>query len=155
MCHTPIVIRATRALFQLFDNEICPWNRGRHVWLMPIGASARPMAAFSGIYESHEPPPSGDAHGIVPAHCNCHQNGQQSGHILHLRFVCCRSGGRRGNTERVVTWWQRQHPVASGVALDMLHREMKHVSLQRLTMAIKMARNGGAFVRRRHLFRLA
>jgi hypothetical protein len=43
----------------------------------------------------------------------------------------------------------------SGVALDMLHREMPHVSLQRLTMAIEMARNGGAFVRRRRLFRLA
>jgi hypothetical protein len=43
----------------------------------------------------------------------------------------------------------------SGVALDMLHREMPHASLQRLTMAIEMARNGGAFVRRRRLFRLA
>jgi hypothetical protein len=26
-----------------------------------IGASARLMAAFSGFYKSHEPPPSGDA----------------------------------------------------------------------------------------------
>ena len=66
---------------------------------MPIGAGARPMAAFSGIYESQEPPPSGDVRGIVPAG---HQNGQQSGHILHLCFVCCCSGGRRGDTERVV-----------------------------------------------------
>ncbi len=31
---------------------------------MPIGVSARPMAAFSGFYESHEPPPSGDARSI-------------------------------------------------------------------------------------------
>ncbi len=25
------------------------------------------MAAFSGFYESHKPPPSGDARGIIPA----------------------------------------------------------------------------------------
>jgi hypothetical protein len=35
---------------------------------MPIRVSARPMAAFSGFYESHEPPPSGDARGISDAH---------------------------------------------------------------------------------------
>jgi hypothetical protein len=45
--------------------------------------------------------------------------------------------------------------VASGVALDMLHRAMPHVLLQRLTMAIKMVCRGGAFVRCRRLFRLA
>jgi hypothetical protein len=45
--------------------------------------------------------------------------------------------------------------VASGVALDMLHRAMPHVSLQRLAMTINMVRRGGAFVRRRRLFRLA
>ena len=50
-CVTPIAIRTTRALFQQFDDEIYPWNRGRHVrlMLMPIRASARPMAAFSGF----------------------------------------------------------------------------------------------------------
>jgi len=69
---------------------------------MPIGASARLMAALSGFYESHEPPPSGNARGIVLAHRNGHQNIQQSGYILHNRFVDCRPGGRRGNTERVV-----------------------------------------------------
>jgi hypothetical protein len=53
------------------------------------------MAAFSGFYEINEPPPLGDGRGIVlvPAHPNGHQNGQQSGHILHLCFVCCCSGG--------------------------------------------------------------
>ena len=56
------------------------------------------MAAFSDFYESHEPPPSGDACSIVPAHRNGHQNGQQSGHMLHLCFVCC----PRGDTEQVV-----------------------------------------------------
>ncbi len=33
-------------------------------------------------------------------------------------FACC-PGSRRGNTEQVVAQWQ--HPVASGVALNMLH----------------------------------
>ena len=40
-----------------------------------IGASARPMVAFSGFYESHEPPQSGDVRGIVPVHCDGHRNG--------------------------------------------------------------------------------
>jgi len=50
-----------------------------------IGVSARPMVAFSGFNESHEPPPSGDARGIVPPHRNGHQNGQQSEYMLHHR----------------------------------------------------------------------
>ena len=37
--------------------------------------------------------------------------------------------------EQVVAQWQ--HPVASGVALDMLHQAMLHVSLQHLRMAIE------------------
>jgi len=111
------------------------------------------MAAFSGFYESHEPPPSGDARGIIPPHYDGHQNGHQSEYILHRCFVCCRPGGRRGDTERVVARWRR--PVASGVALDMLHQAMPHVLLQSLTMAIKMFHRGGAFVHRRRLFRLA
>jgi hypothetical protein len=64
-----------------------------------IGASARLMAALSGFYESHKPPPSVNARGIVPAHHDGHRNSQQSGFILHRRTVCCRAGGRRGNTE--------------------------------------------------------
>jgi len=72
-----------------------------------IGASAHPMAAFSGFYESHEPPPSGDARGIVPAHGDVHRNSQQSGFILHRRTVCCRPGRRQGNMERVVARWRR------------------------------------------------
>ncbi len=51
-------------------------------------------------------------------------------------FACC-PGGRWGDTERVVARWRR--PLASGVALDMLHWAM-HLVLHRLTtMAIKMA----------------
>ena len=79
----------------------------------------------------------------------------KSGYILHHCFVDCRPGGHRADTEQGVPWWQC--PVASGVALDMLHWVMPHVSLHHLCMAIKMAcGDRGAFVRRRHcLFRLA
>ena len=111
-----------------------------------IGASARPMVAFSGFYESHEPPPSGNARGIVPPHRDGHQNGHQSGYMLHCCFVCCCPGGRQGNPEEVVARWRC--PVASGVALDMLHWEMLHVLLQCLHIAIEMSSGGGAFVRR-------
>jgi len=89
-------------------------------------------------------------HGVLPAHRHGHQNGQQSGHILHIHFVCCRPGGRRGDTEPVVTRWQ--YLVAFMKALVMLHWAMPHVPLQRLRTAIKMACNGGAFVRRRRFF---
>ena len=73
---------------------------------MPIGASARPMAALSGFYKSHGCTPSGDAWGIVPAHHIGHRNGRQSGHILHLCFVCYPPGGRQGDTEPVVARWR-------------------------------------------------
>ena len=36
------------------------------------------MVAFSGFYESHEPPPSG----ISPPHRDGHRNGQQSGYMF-------------------------------------------------------------------------
>jgi len=120
---------------------------------MPVGASACPTAAFSSFYESHEPPPLGDARGIVPAHRDGHQNGQQSGHILHLHFFRCRPGGRRGDMEPVVTRWRR--PVASVEALVMLHRAMLHVLLQRLHTAIKMACDREAFVCHCRVFWLA
>jgi hypothetical protein len=107
-----------------------------------IGASARPMVAFSGFCESHEPPPSGDVHGIVPPHRHGHRNGQQIGYMLYHHFVCCRPGGRRGNTK------------ASDEALVMLHRAMRFVSHRRTAIAIKMARDRGAFVPRRRLFQL-
>ena len=48
-----------------------------------IGASARPMAVFSGFYESPVPPLSGDACGIVPPHRDDHLNCHQSGYIIH------------------------------------------------------------------------
>ena len=87
-----------------------------------IGASARPMVALSGFYESHEPPPSGDARGIVLPHRHGHRNGQQrGGHVAH-RCVDCVPGGRRGNTEQVVARWQSL--VAFMKALDLLHWAM-------------------------------
>jgi len=117
---------------------------------MPIGASVHPMTAFRGFYESHGPTPSGDLQGIAPAHRHHHRNGQQSRHILHLRFVCCHLGSRQGNTDPVVARWR--HLVAFMKALVMLHRAMPHVPLQRLLTAIKMTWDRGAFVRRRRLF---
>jgi hypothetical protein len=39
-------------------------------------------------------------------------------------------------------------------ALDPLHRAMRSVFHRRTAMAIEMARDGGAFIRRRRLFRL-
>ncbi len=52
-------------------------------------------------------------------------------------FICCCLGSPCGNTEQVVAqWWL---PVASGVALDMLHWVMCFVLHQRTAMAIKMA----------------
>jgi len=103
-----------------------------------IGASVRPTVAFSGFYESHGPPPSGDASGIVPPHRHGHQNEQQrgGGHFAH-RCVDCRPGGRRGDTEQVVARWQSL--VAYMKALDHLHQAMRSVSHWRTAMAIEMA----------------
>ncbi len=59
-------------------------------------------------------------------------------------FACC-PGSRWGDTEQVVIrWWL---PGASSVALDLLHRAMPCLLLQRVCMAIKMACDGGTFVR--------
>jgi hypothetical protein len=77
MCHTPIVIRLGQ--LEPFVNNLTmkyPQNRGKHVRLMPIGASARPMATFSGFYESPGPPPLDNVRVIV--------TGQQSEFILLL-----------------------------------------------------------------------
>ena len=59
-------------------------------------------------------------------------------------FACC-PGGRWGDTELVVA--QCQRPGASSVALDLLNWAMPRASLQRIRMAIKMACDGGTFVR--------
>jgi len=118
-----------------------------------IGTSAHPMVAFSGFLESHEPPPSGDAHDIVLSHRHGHQNGQQIGYIFNRCFVCCCPGGGRGNTEPVAAPWRL--PGASGVALAMLHWAMSRALLQRVCMAIIMACNRGTFACHHRLFCLA
>ncbi len=65
-------------------------------------------------------------------------------------FVCCSPGGRWGNTEQVATQWR--HPVASRVALDMLHWAMPSILLRRTAMAIEMASGWGTFAHRCLLF---
>ncbi len=55
-------------------------------------------------------------------------------------FACC-PGGSWGDTEQVVA--QCQRPVASGVALDMLHWAMRFVSHRQTAMAIETANDGG------------
>jgi hypothetical protein len=50
-------------------------------------------------------------------------------------LFACSPDGRWGNTEQVVA--QCQHPVASGVALDMLHWAMRFVLHRQTAMAIK------------------
>ena len=111
------------------------------------------MVVFSGFYESHGTPLLGDVLSIVPVHCHGHQNGQQSGHILHLGFVCCRPSGHRDDTEQAVTRWQRL--VAFMKALDLLHQVMCTVLHRHTAMAIEMAYIGGSFFHCRHLFCLA
>ena len=146
-----LLIRGQHVNWSSFHNEMskttsfgCPIDA---IW-----ASACPMVVFSGFYESHKPPPLGDACGIVPPHRDGHRNGQQSGYMLHYCWVDCCPGGRRGDTERVVA--QLRHQVASGKALVMLHQAMPSVLQCRTTMAIEMACDGGTFVCHRRLFRL-
>ncbi len=55
-------------------------------WRPPerYGASSRPMAAFSGFYESPGPFPSGNAYGITPLHRHGYRNGQRRRYICSL-----------------------------------------------------------------------
>ncbi len=127
----------TRDLFLQVDDEKT-WKKQAYAWpIATIGRNTCPMVASSGFYQSPAPPSLGDACGIVPAHLRGSQNGQQSWPIITLFFVCCCPGGRWGNMERVVV--RRQHPVASGIALDMLHWEMRFILHRRTAMAIKTA----------------
>jgi hypothetical protein len=58
-------------------------------------------------------------------------------------FFCC-PGSRWGNTELVVA--QCRRPGASSVALDLLNWAMPRALLQRVRMAIEMARDGGVLL---------
>ncbi len=55
-------------------------------------------------------------------------------------FFCC-PGGCWGDTELVVA--RCLHPGASSVALDLLNRAMPRALLQRVRMAIEIARDRG------------
>ncbi len=56
-------------------------------------------------------------------------------------LFACYHGGRWGNMEQIVA--QCRRPVASGVALDMLHWVMYFVLHRHTAMDIKTANNGG------------
>jgi hypothetical protein len=58
-------------------------------------------------------------------------------------FFCC-PGSRWGDTELVVT--QCRRPGASSVAVDLLNWAMSRASLQRVRMAIEMARGRGVLL---------
>jgi hypothetical protein len=62
---------------------------------------------------------------IIMLHRDSHQNGQQSGYILHCCFVDCHPGGCQCDTEQAVAQWRC--PVASSDALVMLHQVMRLV----------------------------
>ena len=70
-------------------------------------------------------------------HRDCHQNGQQSGYMLHHHCVDCCPGSLRDDTEQVVDRWRC--PVVSGEALVMLHRAMCSILRRCTVMAIDMA----------------
>jgi len=61
-----------------------------------------------------------------------------------------RKTSQPGDTEQVVAQWR--HLVTSMTALDFIHWSMRAVLHSRIAMAIKMASNGGTFVRCHLLF---
>ena len=144
MCHTPIVIRLGQ-LNPFFNDLMMKYTPkiwvGMSDWCLLEQVLAQ-MEAFSGFYDSPVPPSLGNVCGLVP--------GQQSQYILHCCFVCCCPGNHWDNMEQVVAWWW--HPVASRIALDMLHWVMHSILLQCIQVTIEMAQDRGTFVPRRHLF---
>jgi hypothetical protein len=62
------------------------------------------------------------------------------GVFLHHCFIYCCPGSQWGDTEQVVSQWRR--PVASGIALDMLHWATHFVLHQCTVMAFKMNSGG-------------
>jgi hypothetical protein len=68
----------------------------------------------------------------------------KSGVLLCMLYHHCHHGGCQSDMEQLVTrWWQ---PVASGIAMDILHQAMHFISHRRTAMAIEMAgRQGDLF----------
>ena len=89
---------------------------------------------------TNRPPPSGDMYSIVPAHRHGHQNGHQVWCFFAYDLVV-----RRGNMVRILARWWR--PVASSEALDPLHQAMQSALHRCTSVAIKIGRIGGAFIR--------
>ncbi len=81
------------------------------------------------------------------------ETARKVGVFIHRCVFDCCPGVRGSDTEQVNARWRR--PVASDMALDILHWAMPHELLQCLRMAIEMACNGGAFICCRRLFCLA
>ena len=140
ICHTPFVIKGQHVNWSSFSQRNVRNNRS---WCAPFIISEqmlvqwwRLVAYIKATNLLHRAKRT-----IVPPHRDGHQNGQQRWYIVHCCFVDCCHGGHWGNTEQVVAQWQR--PVASDLAIDMLHWVMPHAPLQHFRTDIKMACNGG------------
>ena len=152
ICHTPIVIRGQHVTGALFHDEIAK-TTGVGVSLLMLLERVlarwwRLVAFMKATNLFHQ-----GMHAVlycrIATAIKMASNG--GGHVAH-RCVDCVPGGRRGDTEQVVARWRSL--VAFIKALDLLNREMRSVLHRRTAMAIEMACDGVAFVRRRCLFRL-
>jgi hypothetical protein len=134
-------LELTRNLFIKIDNEQTHKNQGRHdrlhvsatilaQWWHQV-ASTKALDLFyqalSAVLYQCTAAAIKMASKVGTLFCHC--------------FVCCCPGGRWGSTEQVVARWR--HPVASRVAMDMLHQAIPSVLLQCTAMAIKMANDRG------------
>ncbi len=153
ICHTPIktgVLASTRDLFLRFDDENIKKKRHSHVQFMLsdiiLARWWRPVASSEALDLLHRGLGAVTYRRIAIAIKMATFLGVFVDCCL---FACC-PGSLWGNMEQVVARWRL--PGASSVALDLLHRVMPCSSLQRVRMAIKMACNGGTFVRQRQFY---
>jgi hypothetical protein len=123
------------------DNENIDKNRRSHVRFMLsdmiLARWRRPVASSEALDLVHQA-----MHAVTyPRIAMAIKMASFVGVFVDCCLVACCPGGRLGNTERVVA--RSRRPVASGVALDMLHWAMRFISHLRTAMAIEMANNGG------------
>ncbi len=114
---------------------------------------ACPMAVFSGFYKSPGPPPSGNAQDSTASRWPLKRPSKSK--WVHITSLYCllspwRPPGRYGVSSRPMT-------ASSGFRSSPGHAALVDVACTTSTlhMVIKMACDGGAFVRCRRLFRLA
>jgi hypothetical protein len=135
---------STRDLFLRVDNEKHQKNRHSHVLFMLsdiiLAQWQRPVASSEALDLLHQAMNAVTYRRIAMAI----KTASKVGVLVDCCLFACCPGGRRGNTEQVVARWWR--PVASEVALDMPHWGMPSILPWSTTMAIKMAKNRGAFV---------